>query len=1848
MVTFLSQVLGPTAVYAITGAENMPEYRSFEPVATTNMVNLFDGSFTYNIPLMEVPNGYPISLSYHSNEINNESLASWVGLGWSINPGTINRLKRGYPDEFKGEVVKYHNRMPANWTISGAVAVQPEVFGNEELLDLNLGASIRYNNYNGIGTALTGGLGFAGVASLNFSYSQGRMGFNPEVNPGEILNAASRIKDRKLRKTASTDFAEADKEGDEEGKKKVIAALVASNFEKNKKENDRRNNANKPQIGMSFGGVSASLGKRHGNQFSAIVNTPVSYPVTLTKYSGLMVAIKAQAGLNVLSVPVDGEASLEGTFTRQKNQEDVELDVYGYMHSDLAVYGNEDAMMDYFTENEKPFEKRDNMIGYPIPNNDVYTLTGEALGGTFRPFRSDYGHYRKNFVQSSDISVSVGVDFNMASIWATLPPPPLGISNTTTTAGFDVGGDYHITNIGDWKDRGDANGIQFASSTSFPNSDEKFFFRFSGDKAGFFDLSEFNDAPFSAELDKGLLHATPDFGAWTGKTRVDYRDGVRQESDPVLQKQKRRSTYILHHLNSEFGHTADGVKYKVYEKDTRVVNSSKAQQPYDHTQYSGDGIGELVTYNNDGVTYVYGLPVYSRNQKELQYSLDIEGGQIENGLNDPAIGGMIAHVKASEKLAVEEGAKRKLGFESDQEFATTYLLTQILSPDYVDRTGNGPTSDDFGSFTKFNYARVAGGGDDWYSYRSPYSGVHFNMGSLSSADDDMGSFSYGEKEIYYLHSIVSKTHVAIFKTGIREDGLSAPLGSHPSDNTETTDDKSKVLYGDDGTPAMSLRKLERIDLYAIKDCDPMASEDIGMWEPKNDALPIKTVHFAYSYDLCRNVPNNTGNNAGFEHPLVAGSDANDKKGKLTLHKVWFEYGGRLTSKISPYLFRYEYPQSDATGLDNSIQPYPEPYVADEYDPGSNPAGIKNYGHWAGRDENPAYAPVNSDRWGNYRSLSDVQANLDAAEPQKLSRFWPFVNQNPDYTTFDPAAWCLKRITLPSGGEIHVQYEQNDYQFVQDKRAMVMVPLASSTDDDESNSKVNRKKYYLNLAKIGIDWNTVNSSAKPQLVHELFQPMEVGDERIFFNFLYSIRGTLDVDYRKLRCEYIEGYARIDYIGYDAGGVFFTFKGEPAIATYARSLDYETKASKREIPRKVCRSFYKSQRRGRVSADGSNANELEDANNNGAKGEDMLYGLESVINSLDKIGNTCKLFDPEMSYVRVQVPAIKGFDNKGKLGGGVRVKRLLMYDDGMVQNDPRALYGQEYTYKTNLVPGDARSAVISSGVATNEPGNGRRENALVGPIEKDAQTKGEAILFGRDMYSQEGPLGEALLPAASVGYSKVTVATIHKGVTGTGSEVHEFNTVRDFPFQALKTTVDHIFKQPISFSAPLGGVNVSYTRRTPYLAQGYSFRSFSMHGTPKSITKYAQTRENSADTIVVAQEYYKYFSVGDDVQVMGNDLLVKTVPYEALGKESEVLSEMRRVFDFTVGGNFGKDFSTGGMWILAPGPTPVPIFFPTILETSLSGGGFVNEQIYRTHVTTKIINYPALLKEKINITDGVRQVTRNIIFDDNSGEPVVTKSFDDFTEGTYLGQDFLASWHYENMRSKASNENLAINYSVADRPTYTQTGQERDLLTFPPADGDCGALADFVRGDLIELANNGSTPTSSALFHVDEVDYANNVLYVIPSQLNDFGLSSGVVNSIRNIRSGNTNQLSTKMGNIMVFSKDGTGDPFIGSSKLDPNNPFAYALSNNSLMNSFDGTSPVVVSLTGPFDGMSASTYTSLIMANSVVQSTCGNLDVSDVTITEVTLRVELVNGVMQMTVLSFTFQCGGTPVTIDTC
>ena len=112
LLCFTNSVINPLQIKALTSGPSQPESQGFSPVETTQMVDLFTGDFKYEVPLMSIPGpdgDYPLVLNYNAGPKLEEE-ASWVGLGWSLNPGSISREVRGLPDDFYHQpIVKENN-----------------------------------------------------------------------------------------------------------------------------------------------------------------------------------------------------------------------------------------------------------------------------------------------------------------------------------------------------------------------------------------------------------------------------------------------------------------------------------------------------------------------------------------------------------------------------------------------------------------------------------------------------------------------------------------------------------------------------------------------------------------------------------------------------------------------------------------------------------------------------------------------------------------------------------------------------------------------------------------------------------------------------------------------------------------------------------------------------------------------------------------------------------------------------------------------------------------------------------------------------------------------------------------------------------------------------------------------------------------------------------------------------------------------------------------------------------------------------------------------------------------------------------------------------------------------------------------------------------------------------------------------------------------------------------------------------------------------------------------------------------------------------------------------------------
>lgn len=100
-------------------------------------IDPFTGDFTYQLPLISIsgPNGesFPVVLNYSGGGIQMNDEGSWVGLGWSLPIGEIQRNVNGVSDDYKGKKYSkysYENNNATATKIDSASTYGPVYFKN--------------------------------------------------------------------------------------------------------------------------------------------------------------------------------------------------------------------------------------------------------------------------------------------------------------------------------------------------------------------------------------------------------------------------------------------------------------------------------------------------------------------------------------------------------------------------------------------------------------------------------------------------------------------------------------------------------------------------------------------------------------------------------------------------------------------------------------------------------------------------------------------------------------------------------------------------------------------------------------------------------------------------------------------------------------------------------------------------------------------------------------------------------------------------------------------------------------------------------------------------------------------------------------------------------------------------------------------------------------------------------------------------------------------------------------------------------------------------------------------------------------------------------------------------------------------------------------------------------------------------------------------------------------------------------------------------------------------------------------------------------------------------------------
>ncbi|WP_118953408.1 hypothetical protein [Taibaiella helva] len=1425
--TLTLQLVFPAVSSALTSGPSQPEVQSFEPVGTTDMVDMFTGDFVYNIPLLDVE-GYPVNISYHSGG-DMEQEASWVGLGWNINPGVVNRTVRGMPDDFNGEQIgKSLNIKPEkNIRVGLGVGAEFPYIADLVGLGLNLDLSVNVSNYRGVSADISAGAGVNIMGCLSAGVNMGvgsQNGADIDYNAGVQFSSSQIV---------SSDVA------------------VGVGFNMGQGYNTRSGLKDR-----TFG-FSASVtykGAGIGRGMGATVPIGVRNMIPVITNSTEMKMYRGQIKLGGEIWGVYPHASVYGMVSTLKYDKDGSRKGYGYLYAQNA---DDAAILDFTRDRDGMFNETMKYLPAGNMTYDIYSVSGQGTGGSFRPFRNDFGSVYDPAVSSGANETGVQVE--------------VGIGNL-----FEIGTDITTTNT---------------EITSGPWDAYKR--PFSGKQAGsIYENAYFKQAGEATAVNTGLFDAIQGVNPMPG-TQTAAIPLKKPGSETMRDPRANLISYFTADEAANYNGVATSTKLYSYPTNGFAGGYTAPNQisRNDGTVRKGHHISEIVQTQTDGRRYIYGLPAMNTSQSEATFAVDPPSSDKVNGL--------ISYDNTDASPGNGKGRDNFFSETRTPAYAHSYLLTSVLSTDYVDIKGDGPTDDDFGSFTKFNYSLK----NPSYGWKAPYgqNTAQHDPGFRSDTRDDKASVLKGTREQWMLHSIETKNFVAEFYVSDRLDAR----GSNPN---------ADLSY-----------KLDSICLYNKHDRFINGAA----------AVPVKTIIFSYNYSLCKMVANNINviNNA-LSDP--------DKTGKLTLTQISVRYGRSDRSMISPYRFAYGF--------------------------------------------NPNYNAAGKDRWGNYKPNDPNLSNAD----------FPFVKQGAETDNY-ATAWALEKITLPSGGNINIQYESDDYAYVQDKVAMEMFAL-QGVGGSASFSGGNQLYLDKNAPNRYFYFNRRPADETPGMsLKEIYLK---GQDILYYNFNTRL---VDNAY-----EPVKGYADVEEVGDCGDGIHGYIKTKPvSITGGGASLNHVTYTAINFA------RYYLPH----ILFPGSDPDASGIAN--------VLSGIQYAFSELVSFTkNPVKRMVEEGkarevrlsgSFMRLNSPGLK------KKGGGSRVKELTFSDNWNKLaggNSQQATYGKRYEYTTQ---DQGSYGTISSGVASYEPQIGSDENPFRQPVPYITQSGSNWPPNDPVGVYQELPVGESLYPSPIVGYSRVTVKSIHQdeGRSSQGVDIYDFYTAKEFPIKAMATPLDPM------------GTDRSYSlfEQKVFLegAQGYTLIFNDMHGKPKR-TEHRIIKPSTGVSELVSYQQYSYFTNGgsleNNVPVVAYDpvsrKLKKTT--KLVGMEADITIDSREKKEKTESNSLYLNLNVFMVGIF---PVPLPFWFSKDFN-------FRNE--FRSVVATKVVQQYGILKEVQSSQEGAVTTVRNEAFDPVTGQALITSVNNEFNDKEY-SVTYPAYWGYKSMGPSYVNNGFEETFASIPIQNYT---------------------------------------------------------------------------------------------------------------------------------------------------------------------------------------------------------------------
>lgn len=1596
------------------------ESSGFSLNSTDGMVDKFTGDFSYSIPLMDVE-GYPISLSYNSNVSMNQD-ASWVGLGWDLNVGAVSREMRGVPDEFNGEqeIVRTFNEKQDETVdakkIGGYFGIGGEIPipGFKGVFMPSGQVTALFGNYNNsiLGFGKTTDIGLQAQFSLSNSDKTQAVGLGFGLNYSRDTKGGIGI-NKNFGVTAS---ASSEKDG--------LGASAGGSLTFGSSFNSRKGITSKS---ISVEGNGGYLNDKYlggdgsiGTGSTVMYGTQTFMPRINANLIGTSKSNDFKAYVNFLT-PGDMIFSVGGMYKEYEVKNTLNIEnhqivepAFGYMHSgkrkDYNVEGKY-PVMDYNRTSESSYSEEMKNLPFSIQTYDVFYANAMGLTGTFRARRTDFGTYYDpeasvkindkkpiedvgdlldNLTDVDNVGVGVGATIGVGA------DPSLKL-HIELSAGYMPG----TIESGVLKS-GSSNVLEFNTQSASSNFDQSIYFKAVGESTPE-EMAAYNQLN-GAVPDYFLLKKEGDHVALTNQlngTQAFINSGVLNGLNPSSTPKPVIATHFAPKTAASFPVNASYKSFPLVgsgnsnvEQITRVGGIREVNH-----------ITAIDVVSTDGMIYQYGLPVYTINNQEVSFAAT----GLTKVTSDP---GLITYTPVlngnGENIGVNS-VTNSLGWTGYFDktkmpaYAHSFLLTEMKSSDYLDRLGDGLTLDDAGSYYKFNYTRVYGTSNP-YKWRYPVSGgseaqAMISEGLLGSNRDDMAHYTYGEKEIWYTHSVESKNMIAEFVLEDREDGYSVN-----GENGGLDTDKP-------------LKLLKKIVLYnrAEKLANP------------SGAIPLQTVEFEYDYSLCLLSPNN-------KHSYAADYDK-PNSGKLTLKAIRVYSGTSKEMGLSKYAFEYNstvnpdfnYSNVDGWGnykpndvnRPNDIYPYAEQNLTEANNNVLAYKLVAINNPMGGRTEISYEADC-------YQYVQDKRAmrHFDVAGMTDIFNFLNILNGN-SWTPTNVAQLSTAFTKGMTYSQILDLVDGNDQSNLISKLFSAGGLLTYTAKFGIFNKDLipNNVMIFKLENPIPATATTTIEVASQQIKDQYFKDPTQGPNAYLKNLFFKM--MVDVKAGTNTKEMVPCFADIsdDYsnIFYDLAGLSFidNFKaiGVMPVASNSANNEFEY---------------------GYVVLDPLNSGDQENGGKKGEDGYGMLMhplqrsALDYVRQNLpDVIYGSCAGCQTDLSidnavaagkdmykfmlkegiYVHHFIPAstvrLFEYDNI-KFGGNARVFQITYKDNwNTISGEYLSSYTWNYSYPERFK---------SNGVASYETRALLDENPLY---------KWDTYVNYNKKFPDESkfnvvPLADALYPIPVVGYEEVRVT--FSGGTTKGYSSSTFYTAKDFPTKEKKTTINSAAKL-IDHTWEIIGKTIDLYG----FSQGYAVETNDYHGKPKEMNLYNKLGE------LQSRSTYRYYGFNEEVKMM--DRAANLVD-ETIALEYDMHTDSRFIHDETKFTDVGIKLSWKILPVISPIPVPSPIFFKTSAERG-----------FYSNVLIKHINRSAVLKGIETEYMGSINKAENLVYDRFTGNVLLSSLTDEFNDKLY-SMSYPSHWYYSNLRD-ISGADYASRTGTITTGTFSMGGIDlRDL--YAPGD------------------------------------------------------------------------------------------------------------------------------------------------------------------------------------------------------